>query len=169
MFPEARSFLDAGCAKDFLVKALCQRGLDAWGFDHSPWAISRTEAEAKPFIRLADTAAFDCDRRFDLMVAMSLLEALTEEQIKAFLTRARAWIQQALFATIPTIAPRASGHIPGDRDLSHVTLRDRQWWQRQFIDAGWRQDPIHRAFERACQDHSIPTRMGWTVYVFSPP
>jgi hypothetical protein len=38
MFPEARSFLDVGCAKGFLVKALRQRGLEAWGFDHSPWA-----------------------------------------------------------------------------------------------------------------------------------
>jgi 2-polyprenyl-3-methyl-5-hydroxy-6-metoxy-1,4-benzoquinol methylase len=168
MFPEARSFLDAGCAKGFLVKALHQRGLDAWGFDHSPWVISSAEAEAQPFIQLADAVAVDYDRGFDVMIAMSLFEALTEEQIKVFLTRARAWVQQALFATIPTIAPGASGPIRGDRDLSHITMHDRAWWQRQFIDAGWRQDPIHRAFERACQAHSLPTRMGWSVYVFSP-
>jgi ADP-heptose:LPS heptosyltransferase len=168
MFPEARSFLDAGCAKGFLVKTLRQRGLDAWGFDHSPWAINRGETEAKPFIRLADTGTIDYDRRFDVLVAMSLFEALTEEQIKIFLTRARAWIKQALFATIPTVAAGDSGPIPGDHDLSHVTLHDREWWQRQFIDAGWSQDPVHRAFERACQRHSVPNRMGWTVYVFSP-
>ncbi|MET3159981.1 glycosyltransferase family 9 protein [Bradyrhizobium diazoefficiens] len=167
VFPEARSFLDAGCAKGFLVKTLRQRGLDAWGFDHSPWAISKVEPEAKPFIRLADLAV-DYNRQFDVLVAMSLLETLTEEQLKAFLGRARTWIQQAVFATIPTLAPGTSGPIPGDRDLSHITLRDREWWLRQFVDAGWRQDPIHRAFERICQTQSLPTRMSWDVYVFSP-
>jgi ADP-heptose:LPS heptosyltransferase/2-polyprenyl-3-methyl-5-hydroxy-6-metoxy-1,4-benzoquinol methylase len=168
MFPEARTFLDVGCAKGFLVKALRQRGVDAWGFDHSPWAISRAEDEAKPFIRLADAATADYDQRFDVMVAMSLFESLTEDQIKVFLARARAWVRQALFATIPTIAPRASAPIPGDRDLSHITLRDREWWQRQFLGAGWRHDAVHRAFERVCQGHSLPIQMGWTVYVFSP-
>lgn len=168
MFPDAKSFLDAGCAKGFLVKALRQHGFDAWGFDHSPWAITRVEDEAKPFVRLADTAGVDYDRKFDVMVAMSLFEAMTEEQIAAFLTRARAWTGQALFATIPTMAVGVSGPISGDRDLSHITLRDREWWLRRFRDAGWRQDSIHRAFERTCQTHLFPTRMGWTIYVFSP-
>ncbi len=49
MFPEARTFLDIGCAKGFLVRALRDRRLEAWGVDHSPWAISQADAAAKPF------------------------------------------------------------------------------------------------------------------------
>lgn len=168
MFPEARSFLDAGCAKGFLVKTLRQRRLEAWGFDHSQWAIDRAEGEAKPFLHLAELATAEFEQRFDVMVAMSLFESLTEEQIHSFLRRARAWVNQALFATIPTISPNDCRTSAGDRDLSHITMRDRKWWLSQFIDAGWRQDALHRAFERQCQAHALPRRMGWNVYVLSP-
>jgi cyclopropane fatty-acyl-phospholipid synthase-like methyltransferase len=122
----------------------------------------------KPFVQLADIATAEYEHPFDVMIAMSLFESLTEEQIRSLLTRARAWVKQALFATIPTISLNESGAIVKDRDLSHITMRDRQWWLSQFIDAGWHQDALHRAFERVCQDHTLPRRMGWTVYVFSP-
>ena len=169
MFPEARTFLDMGSAKGFLVRALREKGAQAWGFDHSPWALAQAETAAKPYLSLADVANAAYDRPFDVLVAMSLLESLTEEQIRFFLPRARAWTTQAIFATIPTLsgdsgAPQAWN----DRDLSHVTLRDRDWWRQRFLEAGWRQDPLHRIVERACQRHALPARMGWSVYVFSP-
>jgi hypothetical protein len=50
MFPEAESFLDAGCAKGFLVRSLRKRGKQAWGFDHSAWAIEHAEESARPFV-----------------------------------------------------------------------------------------------------------------------
>jgi ADP-heptose:LPS heptosyltransferase/2-polyprenyl-3-methyl-5-hydroxy-6-metoxy-1,4-benzoquinol methylase len=167
MLPEAKTFLDIGCAKGFLVKALRERGREAWGFDHSPWALEHAEEAAKEFLRLADTATVEYERPFDVLVAMSVLESLTEEQIRQFLARARAWTCQALFATIPTLAS-VHGASDEDRDLSHITLRDREWWRQQFLGIGWRQDAIHCEFERACRSHSIPTAMGWSVYVFSP-
>jgi hypothetical protein len=43
-----------------------------------------------------------------------------------------------------------------------------EWWQREFINAGWRQDALHHAFQRMCQSHVLPNRMRWNVYVFSP-
>ncbi|MBN9509429.1 MAG: glycosyltransferase [Alphaproteobacteria bacterium] len=162
MFPEARSFLDIGCAKGFLVRALRERGFDACGFDHSAWAIDHAEAAARPHVRLAgvDTAAFD--RRFDVTVAMSVLESLTEEQLRGLLSRARGWTSQALLAVIEM------RQDPKDRDLSHITIRDRAWWRALFREAGWQQDPMHRAFERACQAHPVAARMGWSVHVLAP-
>jgi glycosyltransferase involved in cell wall biosynthesis/SAM-dependent methyltransferase len=166
MFPDARSFLDIGCAKGFLIQALRERGLHAYGFDHSAYAIGEAEAQAKPFIEFADVATVDYQRPFDVLVAMSILESLTEEQLSLFLPRARKWTQQALFAVIATLDDKAAS--AQDSDLSHVTMRERGWWCERFRAAGWRQDALHRLVERRCQAHPFPSRMGWSVYVFSP-
>jgi ADP-heptose:LPS heptosyltransferase/glycosyltransferase involved in cell wall biosynthesis len=169
MFPDAQRFLDAGCAKGFLVKSLREKDRDAWGFDHSPWATAHAEDAAKPFLSLAsvDDAAFD--RPFDVVVAMSLFESLTEEQIRSFLPRARKWTRQAMFATIATVPAgwEATGSCE-NRDLSHIVLRDRNWWRERFLEAGWRQDSVHQIAERICQADALPAKMGWTAYVFSP-
>ena len=167
MFPEARTFLDIGCAKGFLVRALRERGLEAWGFDHSAWAIAHAEQAVKPFLQLADVAAASYDRKFDVLVAMSVFESLTEEQIRTFLPRARTWAEQALAAVIPTLNGSANRAVD-DCDLSHITMRDRDWWCGRFLEAGWRQDAMHRVVERLCQSHPFPTKMGWSVYTFSP-
>ncbi len=93
---------------------------------------------------------------------MSVLESLTEEQLRNLLPRARAWTGHAMLAVIETRAD------PKDRDLSHITIRDRTWWHAMFREAGWQQDPMHRMFERACQAHPVAGRMGWSVHVFAP-
>jgi ADP-heptose:LPS heptosyltransferase/2-polyprenyl-3-methyl-5-hydroxy-6-metoxy-1,4-benzoquinol methylase len=167
IFPEARSFLDVGCAKGFLVKTLRDRGLEAWGVDHSPWAIAQAESAAKPFLRLADVTAIDHDRRFDVVVMMSILESLTEAQLDLLLPRARSWAVQAMLVVIAT-AGNVAKQTRADHDLAHITIRDRAWWIDRFLAAGWRQDTIHRWFERECQRHKLPQQMGWDVLVFSP-
>ncbi|MDQ6867045.1 MAG: glycosyltransferase [Pseudomonadota bacterium] len=161
VFPEARSFLDVGCAKGFLVRALREHRLEAWGLDHSAWAIDHAEGSVRDFLRLASVESAAYDRSFDVLVAMSILESLTEAQLRAFLPRARAWTRQALFAVIAP--PSSTG---GDR--SQITLRDRAWWRERMHEAGWVQDPLHRRVERLAQAHPVPGRMGWSVHIFSP-
>jgi ADP-heptose:LPS heptosyltransferase/glycosyltransferase involved in cell wall biosynthesis len=162
LFPEARSFLDIGCAKGFLVRALRERGLEAWGFDHSRWAIERAEEAARPYVRYADASTVLFDRRFDLLIAMSVFESLTESQLRLVLPRARAWTAQALLAVIKMRSDES------DHDLSHITIRDRTWWHELFIGSGWRQDCVHRLYERICQRHGVPARMGWQVFLLIP-
>jgi glycosyltransferase involved in cell wall biosynthesis/SAM-dependent methyltransferase len=166
LFPEARSFLDVGCAKGFLVRALRERGLEAWGFDHSRWAIDRAEEAARPYLQLADIETVSFDRQFDVVLALSIFESLTEAQIDRLLPRARDWAAQVLFAVIAEPAETADRDAPGD--LSHITLRERIWWLDRLRAAGWRQDALHRAFERTAQAHPMPKRMGWSVYVLAP-
>jgi ADP-heptose:LPS heptosyltransferase len=168
MLPGAHSFLDAGCAKGFLVRALRERGAEAWGFDCSPWAVEHAEPSAKPHLQQATTEQAAFDRTFDVVVAMDLLTGLTEEQVQGFLARARSWTNIGIFATIATeeSLPPAGGN--GDRDLSHVMRRGRGWWHERFLEAGWRQDPLHHALERAFQRHDLPRNMKWQVFLYSP-
>ncbi|HYP53271.1 MAG TPA: methyltransferase domain-containing protein, partial [Pyrinomonadaceae bacterium] len=170
VFPEAESFLDAGCAKGFLVRALREAGLDCWGFDASPWAVAHADDDAKPYVIHASTDDFVFEREFDLLVAFSLFETLTEEQIVSFLSRARSRTRQALFAVIPTVPDgrEVAAAFADDRDLSHITMKTRGWWHETFTRAGWRQDALHRLAQRACQRHELPERMNWQVYLYAP-
>lgn len=169
MLPESESFLDAGCAKGFLVRTLRERGKEAWGFDHSPWAIERAEESAKPFVRVAGVEGFEFDRDFDVTLSFFLLESLTESQALAFLERARKRTRHALVAVIHTredeSPPRSAPS--DDRDLSHITLRSRAWWHDLILRAGWRQDALHRQAQGAIQSHLLPTRMSWNVFVYA--
>ena len=44
-----KTVLDAGCAMGFLVEALRDRGVEAYGFDISEYAISRVREDIKPY------------------------------------------------------------------------------------------------------------------------
>jgi hypothetical protein len=159
IFPGARSYLDAGCGKGFLVRALLERGLDAQGFDYSAWAIANAEPAVRHLLRLAaaETAVCD-DGSADVLVAMSLLESLTEDQVRLFLARAKGWVRQALFATIQT------GSRTAAFDPFRTTTRDDQWWCDRFAESGWRRSEL----QEAGQGQHLMWRMRWTNYVFEP-
>ena len=124
----------------------------------------------RPFIRHASVDDVSYERQFDVLVALSIFESLTEAQALSFLGRARAWTRQALFATIPSGPQENAEQVSqqANRDLSHITIQSRPWWHALFLRAGWRQDALHRIVERLCQAQSLPTKMGWQVYVYAP-
>ena len=166
-FPEAQSFLDAGSGKGFLVRALREKGKECWGFDHSAWALERAEESAKAFLRQASVDDVQYDQPIDMLLAFSLFECLTEEQAFAFSRRALHWTRHGLLAVIALADEQKQEPGADDGDLSHITLRSRTWWHDLFLRAGWRQDALHRTVERHSQFHSLPTRMGWSMFVYS--
>jgi hypothetical protein len=167
VFANSESFLDAGCAKGFLVKALRALGKQAWGFDISPWAIANAEADVRRYIQLAAAEEVRYDCKFDALLAFDLLDHLTEAQIHSFLCNARAWTRVGLLAVIPTY-DRPDAEFAEDNDHSRVARQTRLWWHERFLECGWRQDPLHRALQHLCQAHQLPMRMGWSIYLYSP-
>jgi glycosyltransferase involved in cell wall biosynthesis len=170
IFQEASSYLDVGTGKGFLVRALRDRGKECWGFDHSRWAVDQAEERVKPYVTCASVDDVQYDREFDLLLAFSIFESLTEQQVLSFLSRALHWTRQAMLAVIPSFEDEQEESLykSNDRDLSHVTMKSRRWWHDLFVRAGWRHDPLHRIVERMSQRHELPTRMGWKVYVYAP-
>jgi 2-polyprenyl-3-methyl-5-hydroxy-6-metoxy-1,4-benzoquinol methylase len=167
IFPGVRSFLDAGCAKGFLVKALREKGYDAHGFDFSPWAINHAEPAARPWLTLAGADQYTPEAPCDVLLAFHLLAHLSEQQAADFLKRARAWTRVGVLAVTP-LWESVTTDKADDRDLSHITRRPRAWWHQLFLNAGWRQDAMHRILEQTCQRHPLPARMGWQVFLYSP-
>ena len=173
MFPEARTFLDVGCARGFMVRTLREQGRECWGVDHSPWAIAHADEHARAHLTRAGVEDFEPGRDFDVVLAFDLLPHLTEGQAETLLTRARAWARTAIVAVIASFdddtEARAWQAASDDHDLSHVLMRTRAWWHDLFLRTGWRQDALHRVAARACERHALPRRMGWKVYVYAPP
>jgi ADP-heptose:LPS heptosyltransferase/2-polyprenyl-3-methyl-5-hydroxy-6-metoxy-1,4-benzoquinol methylase len=170
VFVESASFLDVGCAKGFLVRALREQGKECWGFDHSRWAVERADAAVGPYLTLAGVDDFNFEREFDVLLAFNVFESLTEAQLALFLARARQWTRHALVATIPSFDSEEERRRAraGDADLSHITMQTRRWWHELFLAAGWRQDALHRLVQRACQNHPLPAAMRWKIYVYAP-
>ncbi len=69
------SGLDAGCSMGFLVEALRQRGVDAWGIDVSEYAISQAHESVADRCSVASIAE-PLDRRYDLITCVEVLEHL---------------------------------------------------------------------------------------------
>jgi len=164
-FPNARTYFDAGCAKGFLIRGLREAGKEAWGCDVSEWANTRADESARPFITLAAAEDMQWADAYDVLVAFHVLTQMTEQQVDAFLSRARPHIRIAMLAVIPLLG---DGDTPPDGDLAHITWHERAWWHERFVRAGWRQDLLHKTMEQICQRHSLPGRMGWEVFLYSP-
>ena len=166
----AASYLDVGCAKGFLVRALRERGRDAWGFDGSSWAIDHADPTARPYLTLASVDDATFDRRFDVIVATDVLQTLTPAQIDALLRQARAWASTAIVAIIPSFGSTTeeAAFVKRDNDPSAITMRTRDWWHERFLAAGWRQDALHRALARQLQRRPQVERMGWCTYLYAP-
>jgi glycosyltransferase involved in cell wall biosynthesis len=171
LFPDAQTYLDAGCAKGFLVRCLREAGKTSWGFDHSAWAVAHADEAARPFLIEAGVDDFVLDREVDVLVAFDLLSTLTEAQVSEFLRRSRPWTKTSLLAVIPSFdspEEEARYRAQDNRDRTHVTMRTRAWWHEQFLAAGWRQDPLQRLGARICQEHPLPKRMHWRVFAYAP-
>jgi len=163
LFPGAQTFLDAGCGKGFLIRALREEGKDAWGFDFSPWAIRNADRSAALYLELASIDSYRFEKQFDVVLAFSLLESLSEEQAQKFLLRAHQVARTAIFAVILTQLDPAP--CAADNDLSHITLRPREWWNEQFLRAGWQGESEPEDLQEACRSHPLPLHMNWTTYL----
>src|SRR5215210_407840 len=79
-----RSALDAGCAMGFLVEALRDRGVDAYGIDVSDYALGEVREDIRPYVRHASVTE-PLPQRYDLIVSIEVLEHLPEKDATAAL------------------------------------------------------------------------------------
>jgi SAM-dependent methyltransferase len=124
-----RRVLDAGCALGFLVEAFWDRGVEAWGIDVSPYAISQVRRDMQPYCTLGSLAEGIPDS-FDLITCIEVLEHMPEDQglrAIAHMTKATGAI---LFSSTPY-----------DLDEpTHFNVRPLVYWLKAFRDHGFSPD-----------------------------
>lgn len=124
------SVLDAGCAMGFLVEALRERGVQAYGVDISEYAISQVAEEFKPYCRVADLAAEPLPRHYDLVVSIETLEHLRAEQLPSALRNLCAATDDILFSSTPDDYSEAT----------HFSVQPPEQWASRFAAQGFWHD-----------------------------
>lgn len=136
------SVLDVGCAKGFLVKALRDLGIEAYGVDASEYAVANAHPDIKEFITLGLAEALTHgDSSFDVVTCFDTLEYLTPRDVPRAIKNLLAIAKRYVILCIPT------KKAPGDLDASHNTIRPRQWWVERFEKYGGVVEPSGKYFD----------------------
>lgn len=124
--------LDAGCAMGFLVEALRDRGVEAYGIDVSEYAISQVREDIKPYCRQGSVTDPLPDR-YDLIVSIEVLEHLpTEDAIRAVANLCSA-TSDFLFSSTPV----------DYQEITHLNVQPPEWWTEVFARQGFFRDVEH--------------------------
>lgn len=123
------SVLDAGCAMGFLVEALRNRGVEAYGIDVSEYAISQAHESVRDFCRVASLTE-PLPRRYDLIVSIEVLEHLPP----ADAGKAIANLCQATDRVLLSTTPEDFG------EATHLNVQPPESWSASFAAEGFFRD-----------------------------
>ena len=118
--------LDAGCAKGFLVEALRDRGVEAFGIDLSEYAVSQVRRDIRRYCRVASLLD-PIPERFDLIVCIEVLEHIPEEMATRVIANLCRSTDDILFSSTPD----------DFAEVTHVNVRPRSYWSALFAEQGF--------------------------------
>ena len=121
-----RSVLDVGCAKGFLVEALRDRGVEAYGVDISDYAISQVREDLKPYFKVG-SATEELDRDYDLIVCIEVLEHLSTIDSQKAVENFCKHSSEVLFSSTPN----------DFQDDTHINVQPVEFWAEQFYYNGF--------------------------------
>ncbi|MDK2917584.1 MAG: hypothetical protein PWQ37_317 [Candidatus Petromonas sp.] len=127
-----RTVLDAGCAKGFLVEALRDRGVEAYGIDISEHAISQVREDIKPYCKVASILD-PLDRKYDLIISIEVLEHLTEYEGIRAIENLCNHTEHIIFSSTPEDI----------EEFTHVNVRPMDYWVKLFALNGFIRDLDH--------------------------
>lgn len=120
-----RTVLDAGCAMGYLVTALRDRNVEAYGIDISDYAISKVREDIRPFCKvgsLAEAFSTEVPQRFDLIVSIEVLEHLTEEDGEKTIKNLCNHADTILFSSTPYDII----------EETHINVQPSEYWAKLF-------------------------------------
>jgi len=103
--------LDVGCATGFVVEALRELGIEAFGVDVSQYAVEHPAQGARGHIAYGDLSrrlSF-VDGHFDLVTVLETLEHLRPDAVPGALAELRRVTRGYVVATIPSFGPNENG------------------------------------------------------------
>ncbi len=132
------SVLDVGSGMGLLVQTLVRQGVDAHGMDIAPRVVDQCNSRmpgrftAGSILELPFT-----DASFDTVMSTDCLEHIAPEDIPRALAELARVSRRGLFLRVATKI---------DRDARwHLSIHEREWWERQLFDAGFRKHPRYYA------------------------
>lgn len=127
---QPHSVLDAGCAMGFLVEALRQRGVEAWGIDISEYAIQNVLPDYQPYCQVGLITEPFPHPRYDLIVCIEVIEHLTAEEAVLAVENLCKHSDDILLSSTPL-----DFHEP-----THVNVQPPEYWAALFNRFGFIHD-----------------------------
>lgn len=122
--------LDAGCAMGYIVEALRDRGVEAYGFDISEYAISHVRDDIKPYCfvhSITDKIPETYPQKYDLVLTVEVLEHLFPEMGSIAIKNLCLYSNTVLFSSTPDDIT----------DKTHVNVRLPEYWAKEFARNGF--------------------------------
>src|SRR5258708_8876694 len=116
-----RTVLDVGCAKGFLVECLRDRGVEAYGFDVSEYAIGEVRPDIMQYCWVG-SASDSISKSYDLITCIEVCEHLAESEAEDAVRQMTSHADTILFSS-----------TPGDfEEPTHINVRPVIDWLRLF-------------------------------------
>ena len=119
--------LDAGCAWGLLVEMLRDRGVESFGIDFSPYALSQVHPEIQPYCRCASLTEPIADGPYDLVSCIEVLEHMEEADALQAIGNLTAVAEVILFSSTPYDFD----------DPTHINVQPLLYWLRAFAQHGF--------------------------------
>lgn len=154
-----KTFLDVGCAYGYLVEALRDLGVEAYGVDISSYAVSQAREDIRKYCYVANVVEGlpkELQRKYDCISTVEVIEHLHEEDAQPFIHVLCSYTNQIIFSSTPDVFD----------DPSHFNVQQQEYWVKRFSREGFLRDfssdvsfisPQAIAFrrEKKEQDHLI--------------
>jgi GT2 family glycosyltransferase len=123
------TMLDAGCAMGFLVEALRDRGIDAYGIDISDYAIDCVRDDIKPFCWVGSLTE-SLPRHYDLITCIEVLEHLPKEAGMRAIAQLCEATNDIIFSSSPD----------DYTESTHFNVQPPEYWAAAFAAHGFSRD-----------------------------
>lgn len=153
-------FLDYGCAKGFLVKALRMLNCRAYGYDVSSYAIEQAEPEVKEYV--SDKLGI-LNHYYHVVIMKDVLEHIPEDDISNTLFMIQS---NYIIAIIPLGDNNQFRIREYELDVTHVTKKDEVWWTKKFNEAGFVLDEFYYSIEGIKDNWTKNFPYGNGIFIF---
>lgn len=125
-----KTFLDVGCAYGYLVAALRDLGVEAYGVDVSEYAISQAREDIRAFCYVCNAAEGlpkELPQTFDCISTIEVIEHLYEEDAQPFIKALCQHTDQIIFSSTPD----------DFKEPSHFNVQQQEYWVKRFAKEGF--------------------------------
>lgn len=132
-------FLDVGCAFGYLVAALRDRGVEAYGIDVSKYAISKVRDDIKPYCAVSSVTEIlpkDFPIHYDLISMIEIVEHLHEEDGKNAIKNICKYSNNIIFSSSPD----------DEEEKTHFNVQPARYWVKLFYENGFFNDYNRKPF-----------------------
>lgn len=120
-----KTVLDIGCAFGYIVLALRNNGVQAYGIDISDYAVNQADESIKPYIKamsVLDDLPDEFPKKYDLVISIEMIEHLYEDDGLRAIKKMTEYSDRILLSST-------------DNDFdepTHVNVQPKEYWCEKF-------------------------------------